>query len=303
MGQFPRQAAIRVGVAVVAVLLTAAGSGSASAFPFSKGAPAAEQIGDEQLDGIQRALDERRLIDAGRMIDGAMLSGKSHPRLDLLTGELGLARGRYDAAIQAFRLARRNPAVRSAALQGEALALARSGRDAEATPLLKQVVAEDQLAWRAWNALGAQHDRRQQWSEAELAYEQALAAAPNPAAPLNNRGYSRLLQGRLDAAIGDFVAALRERPDFAEARGNLRLALALRGDYERAVDGASAQERASLLNNAGLAAGARGDFSQAEAMLQKAIDTKGEYYGRAAENLSLVRELASRTTGRADAPR
>lgn len=303
MGQFPRQAAIRAGVAVVAVLLTAAGSGPANALPFSKGEPAAEQISDEQLDAIQRALDEHRLIDAGRMIDGAMLSGKSHPRLDVLTGELGLARGRYDAAIQAFRLARRHSTVRNAAVQGEALALARSGRGAEATPLLKQVVAQDQLAWRAWNALGAQHDRRQQWADAELAYEHALAAAPNPAAPLNNRGYSRLLQGRLDAAIGDFVAALQERPDFAEARGNLRLALALRGDYERAVDGASAQERAPLLNNAGLAAGARGDFSKAEAMLQQAMDTKGEYYGRAAENLSLVRELASRTTGRADVTR
>ena len=61
---------------------------------------------------------------------------------------------------------------------------------------------------------------------------------------LNNRGYSRLLQHRRDEAIADLVAALRKRPDMAEARTNLRLALAMGGDYERAVSGASADDRA-----------------------------------------------------------
>lgn len=286
-----------------ALALAVAGglAADANALPFQKKSTPAVQISEDRLDQIKRALDEKRFMDAGQLIDEAVLSGASHPRLNLLAGELGLARGRYEAAIQAFRAARATPSLSNEAMQGEALALVRGGRGSEALPLLKQVVAQDPSAWRAWNALGAEYDRRQAWTDAEQAYERALSAAPNPAKPLNNRGYSRLLQGRLDAAVNDFVAALQKQPDLVEARANLRLTLALRGEYERAIDGASDRERASLLNNAGLAAGARGDFAQAQALLQKAMASKGEYYQRAAANLTLVRELANRTQGGANA--
>lgn len=281
--------------------ISAAGLPPSAALARSAPAAAVTQVTSEQLEQIQRALDERRLVDAGQLIDQLMLRGATDPRLHLMAGELGLARGSYDAAITAFQLARSNSALAAESMQGEGLALAHLGRRAEAIALLKQVVAREPQAWRAWNALGAEYDTGQAWADAEQAYAHAISSAPNPAKPLNNRGYSHLLQGQLEAAVADFVAALDRQPDLGEARANLRLAMALRGDYARAVDGSDAQNRAALLNNAGLAAAARGDFTNAEALLKKAMEAKGEFYQRASANLSLVHQLASRTQGAADA--
>lgn len=292
---------LRNGLALLAAAIAVAGAMPADALPFGRSSRPTTEISDEQLGQVRRALDERRLVDAGQLIDQMLLAGATDPRLHLLAGELGLARERYDAAIVAFRLAGTKEAVRSEAMQGEGLALAKLGRSNEAVALLKQVVAQDPKAWRAWNALGAQYDAAQAWDAAAHAYDLAISAAPDAAAPLNNRGYSSLLQGHLDAAVADFVAALAKQPDLAEARANLRLALALRGEYDRATDGANERDRAALLNNAGLAAAARGDFAGAEALLKKAIEVKGEFYQRASDNLTLVRELANRTKGPANA--
>ncbi|RAK56137.1 hypothetical protein DJ017_17265 [Phenylobacterium soli] len=261
---------------------------------WKRSAPAAAPAPEQDLEPIERALEEGRLVDAGQLIDQQALAGGATPRLKLMVGELGLARGEYAAAIDAFRSAAGEADLGAKARQGQALALAHMGRVDEALPLLKKVVAEQPSAWRAWSALGAMYDRSSAWADAEAAYQHAIEAAPGAAAPYNNRGYSYLLQGRLDAAASDFVAALQRKPDLAEARANLRLTLALRGDYDRATDGVGAADRAALLNNAGLAAGARGDFGKAEALLQQAMATKGEFYPRASENLTLVRELQSR---------
>lgn len=285
-----------------AICLTSASGGAAAAWPFSarSAAPSAQPVAAAQIAEVQRALDERRLMDAGQLIDELSARNSGDPQLKLLVGELALARGRYADAIVAFQAGRDAPGQLWRALQGEAIAMAQLGRHQEAIPLLKQAVSVDPTAWRAWNTLGAEYDVARSWSDAETAYARAIATAPNPAIALNNRGYSHLLQGQLQAAIADLVAALDKQPDLAAARSNLRLALALRGEYDRAVDGASGADRAVLLNNAGLAAGMRGDFAKAESLLKTAMEVKGEYYQRASENLTLVQQLASRTKASGD---
>jgi tetratricopeptide (TPR) repeat protein len=120
-----------------------------------------------------------------------------------------------------------------------------------------------------------------------------MKASGGSAMVLNNRGFSRLSQHRLDEAATDFVAALQKKPDFVSARNNLRLAIAMKGEYVRATEGASATDRASVLNNAGFAAMARGDYSTAENLLGQAIQAKGEYYSVATANLERVRGLQS----------
>ena len=120
---------------------------------------------------------------------------------------------------------------------------------------------------------------------------------------LNNRGYSRLLQHQRDLAVADFVAALRKKPDLAEARTNLRLALAMGGDYDRAIAGGTASEQAALLNNAGFAATMRGDYTSAEQLLNKALALKSEYYTVASDNLKIVRALSARSEGGSNAAR
>jgi Flp pilus assembly protein TadD len=242
---------------------------------------------------IRRAIDEQRLLDAGRMIDQAMLDGVKDPRLSLLGGDLNLGRKRYNAALTSYRLAEAAAETRAESLRGQGVALALLGRPAEALPLLKRAVAEAPNDWRAWNALAAQHDAVGDWPAAEDAYVHAMAASGGAPQVLNNRGYSRLLQRRRDEAVADLVAALQKKPDMAEARTNLRLALAMGGDYERAISGASADDRAALLNNAGFAAGMRGDYAKAEAFLTEAQQVKNEYYARASENLKIVKALAA----------
>jgi Flp pilus assembly protein TadD len=244
---------------------------------------------------IRRAIDEQRLVDAGRMIDQAMLDGRKDPRLALLGGDLNLARQRYSVALTSFRIAEANAETHAAALQGQGLALALMGRSNDAFEALQRAVAADPQAWRAWNALGAEYDTRGRWKEAEDAYAHAAQASGNAPQVLNNRGYSRLLQGRRDEAVADMVAALQKKPDMVEARTNLRLALAMGGDYDRATSGGGADERAMLLNNAGFAAGMRGDYAKAEDLLNEALQVKSEYYARASENLKVVRALAARS--------
>jgi Flp pilus assembly protein TadD len=155
---------------------------------------------------IQREIDEQRYLDAAAGIDQAVIAGIDDPRLTLLTGELSLARIRLDDALASFKSVDSNPALSARALQGEGIALSLLNRSAEAMQALQKAVLLDAKAWRAWNALGTEYDRRRRdWSGAETAYNHALSESENV---LNNRGYSRLLQNRLDDAMADFIAAL-----------------------------------------------------------------------------------------------
>lgn len=247
---------------------------------------------------IQRAIDEERYLDAGNMLDQALLASGGDARLVLLAGRLGLARGRYADALTSFKSVESDPKLRASAREGEGIALSLLGRSSEAIVALQDAVAQDPGAWRAWNALGTEYDRKHDWTQAQAAYDHALSDSDGAALVLNNRGFSLLLQNRVDDAIQEFVTALQKKPDFASARNNLRLAIAMKGDYDRAVSGAGAGDRAAVLNNAGFAAMLRGDYTQAEYLLGLAMKAKGEYYARAAANLETTHSLeGSKTAG------
>ncbi|HVV65561.1 MAG TPA: tetratricopeptide repeat protein [Rhizomicrobium sp.] len=274
--------------AVIACCLIAASAGAAGAVPE---APGQSTLAPDAIVNIERALDEQRYVDAGRMLDQALMAGARDRRLVLLVGELSLARARYEDALSSFRRIDADPNLRARALQGEGIALSLLGRSDEALAALKEAVDLNPAQWRAWNALGGEYDRRRDWTNANHAYEQALAHSSSAAIVLNNRGFSRMLQGQLDAAAADFVSALQQRPDLAPARTNLRLALAMKGDYDRATSGGEQGARAALLNNAGVAAMLRGDYSQAQNLFGQAMKAKDDYYARAAANLELAHSL------------
>jgi Flp pilus assembly protein TadD len=245
---------------------------------------------------ISQALDERRYVDAGALLDQAVAQNVNSPEITRLTGDLLLARGRYADALTVFRGLAAVPAEKARGLEGEGLALSLLGRSSEALTDLKQATALDKTLWRAWNDLGAEYDGLRDWKNAQAAYAKALEApGANTAIVLNNRGYSRLLQRQTDAAAADFVAALQKDPSLAEARTNLRLTLGIEGHYGRAAMTGVGDDRAAVLNNVGVAAAMRGDYVSAEKMLNEAIAARGQFYGRAAENLQISHELAART--------
>ena len=276
----------------VAVVLTV--SSPASAFSSANPALSSQQAQQDRIVfEARRAVEEERYLDAGRIIDQALVSGVVDPRLTLLVGELHLVRGRPAEALTAFAKAQSDPSSRASALQGEGIALSMLRRSPEAIATLRLAVEADPMAFRAWNALAVELDQRGDWAAAEQAYEKAITNANEDAAIYNNRGFSRLLQRRLDEAVADFVAALERKPDLATARTNLRLAMAMRGEYDQAIAGGQPAEQAALLNNAGFAAVVRGDLEQGVALLDRAARARGEYYARASANLEIARSLSN----------
>ena len=256
-------------------------------------APRPQTVSDKTIADIKTAFDDQRYLDAGRLLDQALLVSGEDPRLIYWSGEISLARGQYENAIATFKTVSNNASLAGPALEGEGIALAQLGRSDQALASLQAAVAKTPTAWRAWNALGSEFDRRHQWADAETAYGHALENSGNAAIVLNNRGFSRLSQHRLDEAVADFVSALQKKPDLTSARNNLRLAMAMRGEYDRAVAGAGSSDQASVLNNAGFAALLRGDYAAAEDLLQRAMKAKGEYYAVAAANLRLAQDMAN----------
>jgi Flp pilus assembly protein TadD len=227
------------------------------------------------------------------MIDRATLAGSKDPLFQVLASEVDLARGRFDSALNRLKALGEPPALKGRIMQDRGLALSMLGRSEEAFATLKQAVIENASAWRAWNALGGEYDRRRDWKNAEDAYEHALATSGRAAIVLNNRGFSRVLQNRLDDGIADLVSALEKKPDLTAARTNLRLAMALKGDYDRALAAGPQEDKAALLNNVGYAALLRGDQARAQELFGKAIAARGEFYGRASNNLEMATGLQS----------
>jgi Flp pilus assembly protein TadD len=275
----------------IAILAAAVIGGGFSTPALAKRKPPAAAAPPVPVEDIQTAMDEQRYQDAGRMVDRASLAGARDPMLAVFAGELDLVRGRYDEALKIFKPVADTPAVKARVTQDRGLALSLLGRSDEAFATLKQAVIEDPSAWRAWNALGGEYDRRHDWTNAEDAYAKALTASKNAAIVLNNRGFSRVLQNRLDEGIADLVAALQKKPDLTAARTNLRLAMGLKGDYDRALAAGPQEDKAALYNNVGYAALLRGDEARATQLFNKALSERGEFYDRASINLDLANTL------------
>lgn len=260
--------------------------------------PAAEAArADYAIAAFDRAMAEGRSLDAGRLLDQALTAGVNDPRLTYRAGELQLSRGRYEDAVRAFSEVETLPELKAGALQGKGVALSNLGRSKEAIAALTAAVEADPKQWRAWNALGVENDRRRAWAESEKAYDMAVEASGGAAAALNNRGYSRMLQGRYAEASPDIVAALDKDPQLAAARANLRLLLAMQGDYDKATTVASNKQKAEVYNNAGFVALMRSDLPAAERLLKQSIDARGDTSGRAMENLQLVKALKTTDAG------
>ena len=283
-------AALVVGVALAT---------SATAAPPSAAASPASAATDRGVAMIRDAIAEMRFIDAERLLDQAAVAGVKDDRMTLLAGELELNRHQLKPALAAFdeleaRAATVAPPTLNQARSDRGITLSLLGRSDDAIRVLGETVKSDPTLWRAWNALGAEYDARREWDKAEAAYGHAMDASNGAAIVLNNRGYSRLMQRRYDASAADFVSALNQRPDFPEARANLRLVLAMKGDFSRATQGGSDQDQATLLNNAGFAAAMQGDYARAEELLNRAMKLRSTYFEKAGENLKVVSALAGK---------
>lgn len=264
---------------------------------------AIEKADPRLSDLAEKAIAQGRYGDARSLLGRVLLADAEDARARLLMAELHLATGSSEMAVGEFDELADDPEVSARALQGKGIALMRIGDNAVAYDSLRQAVDIDPTQWRAWNALGYYHDSRLDWSAADESYKHALAANPESALVYNNRGFSRLIRRRFDEAVEDLTKALELDPDLEATRVNLRLVLAWRGRYGRAMLGVYEKETGKALNNVGFIALLRGDYSTAESYFLRALESDASFNKVAWRNLGYLKHLLEIETGETAAGR
>jgi protein O-mannosyl-transferase len=135
---------------------------------------------------------------------------------------------------------------------------------------------EPERAPMAHNNLGTVYASQGQFDRAIPEYQAALRLKPDFAEAHNNFGDAYSSQGQLDKAIPEYQAALRLKPDFAQAHYNLGLAYASQGQFDRAIPEYQAALRlkpdfAEAHNNLGDAYSSQGQLDRAIVEYQTAL--------------------------------
>ena len=220
-------------------------------------------------------------------------------RLGAAEASLGL--GKLGEALAGFESAMEAVEYRPAALQGRGITLSLIGQRELGQTLLLQAVAEDPSLWRAWNAIGRNHDMADNPDFALEAYDRALRANSRAGAIHNNRGLALLALRRYAEAESAFRKALLIEPESGTAQMNLRLTVAWQGRYNEALVGLKPGHLPLALNNVGFVAMQKGDLDVAKSCFVKAMEASPSYYARAARNLEYLEEIRSTTVLSAEA--
>jgi protein O-mannosyl-transferase len=157
---------------------------------------------------------------------------------------------------------------------------ARIYRDQET--LWRDTLAKNPNGWMPRNNLGLVLAAERRFGEAITEYAAALRIKPNCADAHYNMGRALFSQGNIREAAAEFAAALEIKPDLAEAHNNLGLTLARLGRLTDAVAEHQAALRlnpdnARAHNNLGLALASQGKLAEATAEYQAALRIKPDY--------------------------
>ncbi|MEM8753274.1 MAG: tetratricopeptide repeat protein [Pseudomonadota bacterium] len=131
-------------------------------------------------------------------------------------------------------------------------------------------------------------DQRNDWQQADAAYDTARRLSANPATILNNWGVSRMSRGENKDAEKTFEEALAYNPRLFSIKNNLAVARALQGNYRLPLITMSEEERAQLLHNVGVIALRRGDTERAKGLFTMAVAAHPRFYPQAAEKLAAL---------------
>jgi Flp pilus assembly protein TadD len=198
------------------------------------------------------------------------------------SGQHAEALARYQTLLQATP---KDPLL----LEQAAIAAISAGEIGEAEQLAARAIAAPGAGWRAWNARGVVADREGRWANADDAYRRAAELSPGRAEPLGNHGWSLLLRGEWQGALPLLERAAALAPKSHRIANNLQLArAALSADLPGRRVGESDEEWSARLNDAGVVAMRRGERARAVAAFARAIEARGSWYGRAANNLALL---------------
>jgi len=253
------------------------------------GSPAPAPLSPPSLVEASHALAAGRLDQARTMIAAAVAAGAAGETVDRLLTDLAFSGGDNARALAGY-------ATLSAGHPGDALLAERAGISAlkigdtaRAISYLDRSTAMPAASWRAWNARGVAADQLNDWPSADAAYARATALAPDSGQVANNRGWSLLLRGRWSEALGLLEQAAALDPASARIANNLELARdALNEGLPQRRPTESDLAWSARLNDAGVAAAARGERGRAIAAFAQAIETRSVWFGRASDNLAAV---------------
>jgi Flp pilus assembly protein TadD len=260
----------------------------------------ADNLSDERRELLNTTFNQQAVTEAAA---GDHVNSEKHARMSLKLdandvnaryslAEALLAQGKYGEAETIFaKLTEDSPSAKVS--QGYGLTLLARKNTSSAQTWLNSAVAEEPQLWRAWNGLGVIYDMSQSWALAEQAFKAGIAIDGHNPTLNNNLGLSYMRQNRFTEAIIAFenVQTLQNGQD--QAHMNYRTALAMNGDMEKAVSGATDTQVAQLYNNLGVAAIKSGEPGKAIEYLKKAISINPSYYPNAVKNLEIAKSSLS----------
>ena len=223
---------------------------------------------------------ERQVQNAADLGDGdydiRILRQRMAKEPDNLEVRLALARryqavGSTELALEHYRLAAdRFPESAEVHLL-LAKSLRRAGSRGEAASVLQAFLrAHPQQSPDFASLLGILLDEQKQWAEGERSHREALALAPKSDSLHNNLGYNLLMQGKNEAAAGEFQEALKLNAHSEVARNNLAMALANRPD-QAAISWPAGGDPAAAHNNMAALLIQQGHYVEARKELNLAL--------------------------------
>ncbi|MCA9035195.1 MAG: tetratricopeptide repeat protein [Planctomycetaceae bacterium] len=106
----------------------------------------------------------------------------------------------------------------------------------DASNAFQSVLDSDPSNATAHHGIAMIADLRQDWSDAEYHYKQALRSRPQDAGLLNDLGYSYLLQNRFHEASSYLTRAVEQNPQHEKAQENLAMLALRQGDRSSAEE-------------------------------------------------------------------
>lgn len=241
------------------------------------------------LSEAAHAIQAGRIEQARLMIANAVKAGAKGAEVDRLIADLAFVSGDYARALPAYRTLLVGNSGDALLYERAGLAAAQLGDMVQAASLLERATAFPTASWRAWNARGVAADYARDWAAADEAFARAAAIAPQRAEIYNNLGWSLSIRGRWSEAVAQFEQAAALDPKSARIAANLELArAAVSDDLPQRRAGESDEDWAARLNDAGVVAKVRGNAKKAAAAFAQAVQVRGRYYERAANNLAQV---------------
>ena len=197
-----------------------------------------------------------------------------------------LSTGQYQKALEEFNSVLEQDQNYALGYEGQGQAYFFLNDQKRAIESFQKAISIDARLWRCFAFLGILYDKKKQHEAAKTAHRKAIQLRPDKGALYNNLGISYLMVADYDAAVRSFKTALGKNYQNPRVYNNLGYALSKKTQYEEAYHAfLKAGTPSAAYNNLGCGFLANDDPENAMVYFRKAIETKPEFYKKAADNL------------------